>query len=83
MEYLLDLDLMSFDKLMDRSREVRGMRLMEEARIMHVAVGSAFGGDGKAMDEMAKAYMPGDLRERDEREKIKSSARQLNKLFGG
>lgn len=59
------------------------MRLMEEAKITRIAIGTAFSGEQKPFDQLVEAYTPSGLREQSEAEKIKSSARKLQKLFGG
>lgn len=83
LELLLDMDLLSFDRLMDQSREIRAMHQIEEARILRLAVGSAFSGETKAFDEFVRAYTPEALREKDDQVKIAASAKKLQRLFGG
>lgn len=78
-EYLLDLDLASFDRLMLKAREARGAMLLEEAAVTRTAVW----GDEKAWKSLTEAYTPDRLKEQHTKEKITKSVRQLHKLFGG
>lgn len=68
---------------MERCRELRNVRLMEEAKITRIAVASAFGGNDKAFDEMVDSYSPEALRQQNEEEMIQTNARKLQRLFGG
>ena len=82
-DFLLDLDLLSFDRLMQQSRECRNMRMLEEASIMRIAVNSGFSGEDKPFEALRAAYEPAYLQEALEQDKIQQSAKRLSKLFGG
>ena len=63
--------------------EIRNQRLIEEASIMRLAVGTAFSGENKPFDQFVSDYSPEHLRKQQEEEKIVRSTRQLKDLFGG
>jgi len=79
----MGLDILAFDRLIDKSRDVRHSRLIEEASILRVAVNSGFSGDDKVFKSFVESYTPEYLREEQESEKIKRSVKQISKLFGG
>lgn len=85
LDYLLDLDLLSFDRLIEKAREARNADLVERARIALVTVAAGFnGGDAaKAFDEMLEAYAPASEQETRTQQKVQQSISGLQKLLGG
>jgi len=81
LDYLLDLDVLSFDRLLQKARDARNQRLMEEADILRIAVNSGFSGEDKPFKALLEAYQPADLRAAEEEERIQQSARKLANLF--
>lgn len=68
---------------MQKTRDARNERLLEEARITQMAVNSGFSGEEKPMQALEDAYMPEALKEERDQQRIGQSARRLQQLFGG
>lgn len=83
LDYLLDLDTLSFDRLLQQARDARNARLMEEAAIMRICVNSGFSGEDKPFKQLRDAYTPEHLKEAEDQQRIERDMRRLGQLFGG
>lgn len=79
----MGLDLLSFDRLIFKAREARNKKLIEEARINRIAIGSAFSGDNKAFDQLVKVYESEEVSKEQEAKELESNVKKLQRLFGG
>lgn len=79
----MGLDILSFDRLIQQAQDIRKERLIEEASILRLAVGSAFSGESKPFEQFVTDYSPEHLQQEQENEMIGKSVRQLKDIFGG
>jgi hypothetical protein len=79
LDFLLDLDVFSFDRLVDRARDVRNAELREQAIAMRVA----FNGDSKQFEQFFDSLAPAGERAAAEAKKVAQGFQKLKGLFGG
>lgn len=79
LEFLLDLDIFSFDRLVEQARDVRNSDLREQAIAMRVA----FNGDQKQFGDFFDSLAPAADRAAAEAKKVAQSFEKLKSVFGG
>ncbi len=79
LDFLLDLDIVSFDRLLGRAHDAKNSELRENAVAMRVA----FNGDQKQFEEFFESLLPVTQKEAIQERKIADGHDKLKKLFGG
>lgn len=79
LDFLLDLDILSFDRLMGRAQDARNSQIRENAVAMRVA----FNGDQKQFEEFFESLLPTSQKEAIQERKIADGHEKLKKMFGG
>lgn len=74
---------MSFDRLLQKLRDARNERLLEEARLFASAMNYAYTGEEKVMKSIEDAYTPQALKDAVHQGTIERDMRRLETLFGG